>query len=171
MNKVTKLMIVLSMITIPAFAESELALEESELELGESEVQWEIGTGSNYGGLFGVTANYEVVENVELYGGLAILGAAVGAKYYVSNNVRLNANYGVNGYGYNSDNKLYVYSGLNVGADYIWDNGLSLGLTAALTSKLINDDGIDIGIDIGKDIDKSDDDYTQNVFISIGYRF
>jgi len=161
MNKVTKLMIALSMITMPAFAESELALGESELELGEPEVQWEIGTGSNYGGLLGVTANYEVVENVELYGGLAILGAAVGAKYYLNNNVRLNANYGVNGYGYTSEDKLYVYSGLNVGADYIWDNGLSLGLTTALTSKYINDD----------DIDKLDDDYTPDVFISIGYRF
>ena len=158
MNKITKLMIVLSMITIPTFAESEL-------ELGESEVQWEIGTGPNYGGVLGVTANYEVLENVELYGGLAILGAVVGAKYYASNNIRLNANYGVNGYGYTSDDKLYVFSGLNVGADYIWDNGLSLGLTTALTSKHINDDDIDI------DIDKLDDDYTPDVFISIGYRF
>jgi len=170
MNKITKLMIVLSMITIPAFAESELALGESELELGEPEVQWEIGTGSNYGGLLGVTANYEVVENVELYGGLAILGAVVGAKYYLNNNVRLTANYGVNGYEYTSDDKLYVYSGLNVGADYIWDNGLSLGLTTALTSELINDDDID-DEDINIDINKLDDDYTPKVFISIGYRF
>jgi len=179
MNKIIKLIIALSVFTISIFADVEADMQTLEMnttdiqtsELKKPEIAWEVGFGTNYGGLLGITANYIVAEDVEVYGGLAILGGVVGARYYLDENIRFNANYGVNGYGYASDSsedKLTIYAGLNLGIDYIFDNGVSLGIMTTLTSKNIYGDGIDDkNIDINKDID----DYTPNVFISVGYRF
>jgi len=181
MNKTIKLITLLSMATLPLLADIEFEMQTSDMNttnietstLGKSEIAWEVGLGINYGGLLGVTANYKVAEDIEVYGGLAILGGVVGARYYFNESIRFNANYGVNGYGYVSDSsedKLTIYAGLNLGIDYIFDNGVSLGIMTSLTSKNIYGDDIsdiDKNIDIKKDID----DYTPNLLLSLGYRF
>jgi len=150
MKKIIKSILVLIIATLPALAE----------------VEWEIGMGANYGGILGITANYDITDDIELYGGLGVVGGVIGTRYYINDNIRFNANYGMNGIAYTSDDKLYVAAGFNVGADYIWDNGFSLGVVGTLSSKFINsDDAIEL------DIDKAGDDYTPTVLLSVGYRF
>jgi len=61
-------------------------------------VEWEMGFGSNYGGLLGVTVNHMPANDTELYAGLALVGGVLGTRYYIDENLRLNLNYGVNGY-------------------------------------------------------------------------
>jgi len=132
-----------------------------------AEVEWEIGVGSNYGGLLGITANYGVTEDIEVYGGLALLGGVVGGRYYFTDNVRFNASYGVQGFAIYDDNDKYDFiTGLNAGLDYMWDNGFSLGAVYHVTS---NAD--DVKNDIIVDGYKIDKDYTSNISLSLGYRF
>lgn len=125
-------------------------------------LEWEIGIGSNYGGILGVTANHRATENIELYGGIALLGGVLGTRFYIDKNIRLNANYGVNGYGYSSEH-LTIYHGFNLGMDYIGDNGFTVGITTSFSHKSYN---LNETIYL-----KNEDKYTPNIALSIGYRF
>lgn len=134
-----------------------------------AEVAWELGIGANYGGLVGVTVNNKVSDEVELYGGLALVGAVVGARFYATENVRFNLNYGVQGYMIKEgryEDEIEIFHGINTGIDFIWDNGFSLGLVYHLISNV--DDKIDEAISEGYALDE---DYTGKVKLSLGYRF
>lgn len=134
-----------------------------------SDIKWESGVGVNYGGLLGITANKKVSDEVELYAGLAAVGAVAGARYYPIPNVRLNLSYGTQGLlakeEVNGDKVYEIFHGLNVGVDYVWENGLSLGLVYYAYSNM--DDKMDEAENQGYTIDRSD----LKVGVSLGYRF
>jgi len=139
-----------------------------------SDIKYEVGTGRNYTGLIGITANKMIKPNIELYGGLGYVGAVIGTKYYINDNIRLNLNYGTQGkvaIKKNGDND-YDFSngkivhGINIGIDYIWNNGISLGLTYMVTStkdKYFDDWERDHGAKVN--------DNTNDISVSLGYRF
>jgi len=132
-----------------------------------AEVSWELGLGSNYGGLIGGTVNKKVSDKVELYGGFGFLGAVGGIRYYPIKDIRLNVNYGYQGEftkeGRGSDDETIF--GLNLGVDYMWDNGLSLGLVYFATTNL------DAKIDEAEAEGYSIKNNSGKVKLSLGYRF
>jgi len=134
-----------------------------------AEVNWELGMGSNYGGIIGVTANNKATDEVELYGGIGLVGAVAGARYYATNNIRLNLNYGVQGYltkeGGHKDGTEILH-GVNTGVDYIWDNGFSLGLVYHIISNA--DKKINEAENEGYYVKEK---YGGKVKLSLGYRF
>jgi hypothetical protein len=134
-----------------------------------ADVSWEMGMGSNYGGLLGLTANNKISDEVELYGGLALVGAVVGARYYINENVRINANYGTQGYIIKESqckDEIEYLHGFNLGMDYVWDNGMVLGLMYHVASnesdktREMRSEGYTI-----------ENDTTARVNLSLGYRF
>jgi len=84
-------------------------------------VSLSVGLGASYGGLVGVTASVPLSHNIEFYGGIGSIGAmgyVAGVNYYISDRVRLTANYGTNAVvddlsGYKA------YQGLNIGVGYV----------------------------------------------------
>jgi hypothetical protein len=80
---------------------------------------YELGLGTNYGGVVGVTINTEINSNVEMFAGLGLgyeaLGYVVGSKFWLNENVRLTANYGINCV---VSSPWRDYYGLNFGAGY-----------------------------------------------------
>ena len=84
---------------------SGLAYAESE---NSSTIAFELGAGVNYG-IVGGALNFKVSPNTEVFvaGGL---GFTLGVKYYMSDSMRLIANYGTNSFDLSQ-----LYSGLNVG--------------------------------------------------------
>lgn len=80
-----------------------------------------LGAGANYGGLVGVTATVPVAEDVELFGGLGYMSAVgyvAGVNYYVTDSVRLIANYGTNS-AVEDVNGFKQYQGINIGVGYV----------------------------------------------------
>jgi len=139
-------------------------------------LEWEVGFGSNSGGILGITANHTVTNDVEVYGGLALIGGVLGTRYYINENIRFNINYGVNGYGNkdkNWNNYLLIYHGFNLGLDYIWNNGFNLGITVALSQNAYYTNKSKISSTAYSEMKRSfDDDSKPNIIgISIGYRF
>jgi len=139
-------------------------------------VEWEVGFGPNYGGLLGVTINHIPANDTELYAGLALVGGVLGTRYYIDENVRLNLNYGVNGYRYNTKNGedfISTYHGFNLGLDYIWNNGFNLGITVALSQKAYNTNKSKIlnTYDETTKIIKDDNSKPSKIGLSLGYRF
>jgi len=133
-----------------------------------AEMNYEVGVGANYGGIIGVTANKKIESNVEVFGGIGLVGAVAGARYYLNDNIRLNTNYGVHGLivaKESSDDKIKLLHGINIGVDYIWGNGISLGLVYPVTSNA--DDAVDELRKKGYDVEKRSID----VLLSLGYRF
>jgi hypothetical protein len=99
------------------------------------------------------------------------VGAVAGARFYVSDNVRLNLNYGVQGYlikesRYEDTDEVEIFHGINTGINYIWDNGFSLGLVYRVTSNV--DEKKEEAIREGYVMSE---DYTGKVKLSFGYRF
>ncbi len=134
------------------------------------DINYEVGLGANYGGIIGVTANKKIQENVELFAGLGLVGAVAGARYYINENIRLNANYGVHGFMVvedSSDDDAKLLHGINLGADYMWNNGVSLGLVYRATSN--EDDVIDEWRDKGYTVEKKG--WSGDIGLSLGYRF
>ena len=133
-----------------------------------AEVSWELGLGANHGGVIGGTINKKVYDNFELYGGFGFLGAVGGVRYYTVNNLRINANYGYQGLltkkGRGKDRYETIF-GLNLGVDYMWDNGFFLGLVYFVTTNL------DEKIDEAESEGYSMEDDSGKVKLSLGYRF
>lgn len=137
-----------------------------------ADVRYEVGLGTNYGGFVGVTANTKIQPKIELFAGLGLVGAVAGARYYINDNIRLNANYGTNGLLYiegqgGDKDEVKLLHGINIGADYMWNNGVSLGLAYMATSN--KDDVLDEWHRKGYDIDEKG--LKGDVKLSLGYRF
>jgi hypothetical protein len=92
---------------------------------------YEIGMGTNYGGVLGGTVNFDINESTEIFLGLGLtagdhvgegLGYVVGSKLWINEKTRLIANYGYN---------CTIQTGVNY-KDY---NGLNLGVGYALKGR------------------------------------
>jgi len=92
------------------------------------------------------------------------------ARYYVSDNIRINANYGVHGIMVaedSSEDETKLLHGINIGADYIWENGISLGLVYRATSN--EDDIVDEWRNKGYVVEEKG--WSGDIGLSLGYRF
>ncbi len=134
-----------------------------------SDIKYDVGIGTNYGGIIGITANKMIQSSIELYGGIGLVGAVAGARYYINENIRFNANYGFQGLLLieNDDDDIEYLHGVNIGLDYLWSNGISLGLMYMATSN--KDDVIDDWENKGYDIEEQG--LTGDVKLTLGYRF
>ncbi len=100
---------------------------------------YELGLGTNHGGIFGGSISTELNENTEIFAGLGLtagdgIGFVIGSKLWINNNMRLIANYG-----YNCTVKTIGttttykdYNGLNVGAGYSFAGKDSRGASVDL---------------------------------------
>ena len=114
-------------ITVLTFSSSSIA-----------EQAFEIGMGTNHGGILGGSISTEINENTEIFAGLGVtqgdgIGFVIGSKLWI-NNMRLIANYG-----YNCTVKTIGatttykdYNGLNVGAGYSFGGKDSSGASVDL---------------------------------------
>ena len=133
------------------------------------DLKWEIGTGGNYGGFLGGTANAKVGKKFEVFGGVALLGAVAGARYYFTPHVRANLNYGVQGYllkEYKSTGKeIDIIHGVNLGVDYVFNKGFNLGIVYHIVTNAesVVDDAIAEGFIVN--------DNKGRIKLSLGYRF
>jgi len=129
---------------------------------------YDVGIGTNYGGLLGGTVSVDLNENTEIFGGLGLtLGdsveSVIGAKFWVNDSIRLTGNYG-----YNCTVKTISttttykdYYGLNVGAGYSFGGKDSNGVAVDLM--LIDSS------DCSKAAGSSES--SSSVKITAGYRF
>ena len=127
---------------------------------------FEVGIGTNYGGILGGTINVDLNANTEVFAGLGTglerVTYVVGTKFWLNEKLRLSANYG-----YNCTVKTVSttttykdYSGLNVGIGYAF-RGKPSGM--ALDLMLI--DSSDCSEATGSTASSS------GVKIALGYRF
>ena len=107
--------------------------------------KYEVGLGTNHGGVLGGSISTDLSENTEIFAGLGLtagesVGFVIGSKLWLNDNMRLIANYG-----YNCTVKTIGttttykdYNGLNVGAGYSFggkeSNGVSIDLMLIDTS-------------------------------------
>ena len=98
---------------------------------------YELGLGTNYGGVVGVTINTEINSNVEMFAGLGLgyeaLGYVVGSKFWLNENVRLTANYGINCV---VSSPWRDYYGLNFGAGGSVDRLVPRGTLVQIVTRL-----------------------------------
>ena len=100
---------------------------------------YEVGMGTNHGGILGGSISTELNENTEIFAGLGLtsgdgVGFVIGSKLWLNDNMKLIANYG-----YNCTVKTIGttttykdYNGLNVGAGYSFGGKDSSGVSVDL---------------------------------------
>ena len=100
---------------------------------------YEVGLGTNHGGILGGSISTDLNENTEIFVGLGLtigdgIGFVIGSKLWLNENMRLIANYG-----YNCTVKTIGttttykdYNGLNVGAGYSFGGKDSSGASLDL---------------------------------------
>jgi len=100
---------------------------------------YEVGMGTNHGGILGGSISTDLNENTEIFVGLGLtigdgIGFVIGSKLWLNENMRLIANYG-----YNCTVKTIGttttykdYNGLNVGAGYSFGGKDSSGASLDL---------------------------------------
>ena len=99
---------------------------------------YEVGTGTNYGGIIGATINVDLNSNTEIFAGFGLglggVGYVIGSKLWLNEKVRLSGNYG-----YNCTVKTISttttykgYNGFNVGIGYARGGSESNGVTVDL---------------------------------------
>jgi hypothetical protein len=135
-------------------------------------LQYEIGIGVPYGGLYGGNINYEVINDFDAFIGFGITmagsGYSIGTRYYPISNIRLTGVYGTNRVVGNSE-----YTGSNSVKPYKSHKGLSFGIGYYYTK------GSGFVIDlIYIATSNAPKDATEGVFkgapdvtVSLGYRF
>jgi len=101
--------------------------------------KYELGLGTNHGGVLGGSISTDLSENTEIFAGLGLtagesVGFVIGSKLWLNDNMRLIANYG-----YNCTVKTIGttttykdYNGLNVGAGYSFGGKDSSGVSVDL---------------------------------------
>ena len=101
--------------------------------------KYEVGLGTNHGGVLGGSISTDLSENTEIFAGLGLtagdgIGFVIGSKLWLNDNMRLIANYG-----YNCTVKTIGttttykdYNGLNVGAGYSFGGKDSSGVSVDL---------------------------------------
>jgi len=98
---------------------------------------YEVGMGTNHGGILGGSISTNLNENTEIFAGLGLtagdgIGFVIGSKLWLNENIRLIANYGYNCTvkTIGSTTTYKDYNGLNVGAGYSFggkgSNGVSI---------------------------------------------
>lgn len=102
------------------------------------DVKWGVGMGVNYGGGVGVQASMPMNEQIDAFvalGALVGIGYTVGVQYKIDEHIRATFNYGTNAYVETcpsypcpGSSTYKLFSGLNLGAEYLWDNGFHLDL-------------------------------------------
>jgi len=132
-----------------------------------------VGFGANYG-LLGATVNKKIDDKVEVFAGVGYLhnkGYVIGGRYHIKDNIRLIANYGTNSTLERStslsSSEYESFEGFNLGADYLFNNGWSVGLMLRDTSKL--DDKEDELKKLG--YSKITDSESSKIVLSVGYDF
>jgi hypothetical protein len=101
--------------------------------------KYEVGLGTNHGGVLGGSISTDLSENTEIFAGMGLtagesVGFVIGSKLWLNDNMRLIANYG-----YNCTVKTIGttttykdYNGLKVGAGYSFGGKDSSGVSVDL---------------------------------------
>ena len=111
--------------------------------------KYELGLGTNHGGVLGGSISTDLSENTEIFAGLGLtagesVGFVIGSKLWLNDNIRLIGNYGYNctvkttTIGSTTTISYKDYMGLNIGAGYSFggkeSNGASIDLMFIDTS-------------------------------------
>ena len=111
--------------------------------------KYEVGLGTNHGGVLGGSISTDLSENTEIFAGLGLtagksVGFVIGSKLWLNDNIRLIGNYGYNctvkttTIGSTTTTSYKDYMGLNIGAGYSFggkeSNGVSIDLMLIDTS-------------------------------------
>ena len=111
--------------------------------------KYEVGLGTNHGGVLGGSISSDLSENTEIFAGLGLtagksVGFVIGSKLWLNDNIRLIGNYGYNctvkttTIGSTTTTSYKDYMGLNIGAGYSFggkeSNGASIDLMFIDTS-------------------------------------
>ena len=111
--------------------------------------KYELGLGTNHGGVIGGSISTDLSENTEIFAGLGLtagesVGFVIGSKLWLNDNIRLIGNYGYNctvktiTVGSTTTTSYKDYMGLNIGAGYSFggkeSNGVSIDLMLIDTS-------------------------------------
>ena len=111
--------------------------------------KYELGLGTNHGGVLGGSISTDLSENTEIFAGLGLtagesVGFVIGSKLWLNDNIRLTGNYGYNctvktiTIGSTTTTSYKDYMGLNIGAGYSFggkeSNGVSIDLMLIDTS-------------------------------------
>ena len=126
---------------------------------------FEVGIGTNYGGILGGTINVDLNANTEVFAGLGTglerVTYVVGTKFWLNEKLRLSANYG-----YNCTVK--TVSTTTTYKDY---NGLNFGIGYALSRK--SGAAIDLMLIDSSDCNEAagSTESSSGVKIALGYRF
>ena len=130
---------------------------------------YELGMGTNHGGILGGSISTNLSENTEIFAGLGLtaaegIGFVIGSKLWLNENLRLIANYGYNctvkTVGATTTYKDYY--GLNIGAGYSFggkdSNGVAIDLMLIDTSNC-------------KDAVVGSTESNSAIKLALGYRF
>ena len=158
MKKIFTIATILILLTPPIMA--------TELSVG-------VGAGSNYGGIVGIVSNIDVTSDMEAFAGIGYageIGYVFGGRYYISDSVRLIANYGTNSIIDKNNSKygnydIEAYEGFNVGVGYVGSKreGWTVDLMYLDTSKAVKE--------LKKTRNSKIASNNGNVKLSFGYRF
>ena len=111
--------------------------------------KYEVGLGTNHGGVLGGSISTDLSENTEIFAGMGLtagesVGFVIGSKLWLNDNIRLIGNFGYNctikttTIGSTTTTSYKDYMGLNIGAGYSFggkeSNGVSIDLMLIDTS-------------------------------------
>ena len=105
--------------------------------------KYEVGLGTNHGGVLGGSISTDLSENTEIFAGLGLtagesVGFVIGSKLWLNDNIRLIGNYGYNctvktiTIGSTTTTSYKDYMGLNIGAGYSFGGKDSSGVSVDL---------------------------------------
>ena len=138
-----------------------------------AEQNYEVGFGTNYGGVLGGTINVDLNANTEVFVGLGAgfdgVTYVVGTKFWLNNNTRLTMNYGTN----------CIYETWSSGAGYGWKDteGLNFGIGYTFSGKDEAGWAFDLMLLDTSDCNAATDDYYSDITsdsairLALGYRF
>ena len=129
---------------------------------------YEVGFGTNYGGIGGAVVTQDVSSNVEMFAGLGLgfesVAYVVGTKFWFTDNARLTMNYGTNCM-VDDSGSWTDYEGLNFGIGYTFSGKDEAGWA------------FDLMLLDTSDCNAATDDYYSDITsdsairLALGYRF